>query len=116
MPDNLTKKQRSYCMSKIRSSHTKPELVLKKCLKGFKHNPKKIFGNPDFINWKKKTVIFLDGCFWHKCPECYIEPKSNKKYWLPKLEKNVMRDKETDIAYINAGWKVLRIWEHELKK
>ena len=116
MADNLTKEQRSYCMSRIRSSHTKPELILKKKLKGFVHNPKGIFGNPDFIDWKKKTVIFIDGCFWHKCPIHFKKPKSNKKYWFPKLEKNVIRDKEIDITYTNAGWKVLRIWEHELKK
>lgn len=115
MTDNLTKEQRSYCMSQIKRSHTKPELILKKFLKGFKHNPKGIFGNPDFINWKKKTVVFLDGCFWHMCPIHYKEPKTNKKYWIPKLLKNVIRDKEADIAYKNAGWKVLRIWSHELK-
>jgi len=116
MADNLTKEQRSYCMSRIRSSHTKPELILKKCLKGFEHNPKGVFRNPDFINWKKKTVTFIDGCFWHMCPIHYKEPKTNRKYWLPKLRKNVVRDKETDIAYKNADWKVIRLWSHELKE
>jgi len=115
MSDTLTKEQRSYCMSKIKSSHTKPELILKKYLKEFNHNPKRIFGNPDFINFKEKVVIFIDGCFWHKCPIHYKEPKSNKRYWIPKLEKNVIRDKENAIAYKNAGWGVIRIWEHELK-
>lgn len=115
MVDNLTKEQRSYCMSKIRRSHTKPELIIKQKLKGFEHNPKGVFGNPDFIKWKKKTVVFIDGCFWHKCPEHFIEPKSNKEYWLPKLNKNVLRDEEINLTYINSGWEVLRIWACELK-
>jgi len=115
MADNLTKSQRSYCMSKIRRSHTKPELKLKEKLKGFEHCPKGLFGSPDFINWRKKIVVFIDGCFWHKCPLHFKEPKSNRKYWLPKLMRNVIRDREVDMAYKNAGWRVLRIWEHELK-
>ena len=114
MADNLTKEQRSYCMSRIRSSHTKPELKLKKKLKGFKHCPKGLFGNPDFINWEKRIVVFIDGCFWHMCHKHYIEPKSNKKYWLPKLERNVIRDKEIKVAYELADWKVVRIWSHKL--
>jgi DNA mismatch endonuclease (patch repair protein) len=115
MSDNLTKEQRSFCMSKIRSRDTKPELYIKNKLRGFIYHPKNIFGNPDFINWKDKEVIFIDGCFWHKCPKHFIEPKSNRKYWIPKLEKNVLRDKEINLAYKNSTWKVLRIWEHELK-
>jgi len=115
MADSLTKKQRSYCMSMIRSSHTKPELILKKCLKGFEHNPRGLFGNPDFINWKKRMTIFLDGCFWHMCSIHYKEPKTNMQYWILKLEKNVIRDKEIEIAYKFAGWKVIRVWEHEVK-
>jgi DNA mismatch endonuclease (patch repair protein) len=114
MADNLSKKQRSFCMSRIRSRNTKPELALKKHLKGFIYQPK-AFGNPDFINYPKKKVIFIDGCFWHKCPMHFIEPKSNRKYWLPKIEKNIFRDKEITLAYKNSGWNVKRIWEHSLK-
>jgi len=100
-------------MSKIRSRDTKPELKYKAKNLHLEYQPK-VFGNPDFIDWKKKIVVFIDGCFWHKCPEHYKEPKSNRKYWLPKLEKNVVRDKEISIAYKNAGWKVVRIWEHSV--
>ena len=116
MPDNLTKNQRSYCMSKIKSEHTFPEIILKKELKlhKFIYHAKNTFGNPDFINKKSEIVIFIDGCFWHKCPIHYKEPKSNKKYWLPKLERNTVRDNEIDIVYKKAGWKVVRIWEHKL--
>lgn len=113
--DNLTKKQRSYNMTQIKRSHTKPELKSKKMFREFKYNPKGFLGNPDFINIKKKTVVFIDGCFWHKCPVHYKQPKSNKRYWLPKLERNAVRDKEINIAYKNSNWKVVRIWEHELR-
>ncbi len=114
MADNLTKRQRSYCMSRIKSRNTKPELILKKKIRGFVYQPK-AFGNPDFINYKNKVVIFIDGCFWHKCPIHFVNPKSNKKYWLPKIERNILRDKEVDFAYKNSGWKVERIWEHKIK-
>ena len=118
MPDSLTKEQRSYCMSRITSRETIPELILKKEMKsqGFTYQPKNALGNPDFIHKGKRIVVFIDGCFWHKCHVHFIEPKSNKSYWLPKLERNCIRDAEVNIAYKNAGWKVLRLWEHELKK
>ena len=101
-------------MSRIRSSGTKAELILKRKLKEFVYQPK-IFGRPDFVNYSKKIVVFIDGCFWHKCPEHYIQPKSNKSYWLPKLERNAVRALEINKAYRTAGWKVVRIWEHDLK-
>ena len=113
MTDNLTKKQRSYCMSKIRCRNTSPELILKEKFKSLEYQPKE-FGNPDFIDYKNKTVIFIDGCFWHKCPLHWNKPKSNKKYWLLKLDRNAVRDNEVNLAYKTAGWKVKRIWEHEL--
>ena len=79
MTDNLTKEQRSFCMSRIRSKNTKPELKHKAMNLHLEYQPK-IYGNPDFIDWKKKIVIFIDGCFWHKCPLHYKSPKTNKKY------------------------------------
>lgn len=115
MVDNLTKAQRSFCMSKIRSKRTKAELKHKASNKWLEFQPKGLYGNPDFIDWRKKVVVFVDGCFWHKCPEHFVEPKSNKKYWLPKLDRNAVRDKEVSMAYENSGWKVVRIWEHQLK-
>ena len=115
MVDNLSKQQRSYCMSKIRGKNTLPEKRYKRKNSNLIFQPS-IFGKPDFINYKEKIVIFIDGCFWHKCSKHYKEPKSNKKYWLPKLEKNVIRDAEVNLAYKNSYWKVLRIWEHKLKR
>ena len=115
MSDNLTKEQRSFCMSRIRSKNTKPELNHKAENLNLDYQPKGLFGNPDFVDWRKKIAVFIDGCFWHKCLIHYKNPKSNRRYWLPKLEKNVIRDKEINIAYKNLGWKVVRIWEHKLK-
>ena len=102
-------------MSRIRSSGTKVELKYKDRFSGQEYQPEGLFGKPDFVDWKNKTVIFIDGCFWHKCPIHWNEPKSNKKYWIPKLERNAVRDKEVKLAYQNSGWKVVRMWEHELK-
>jgi len=113
MADVFSKEVRSRIMSRIRSSHTSPELVLKAKLKGFEHNPNE-FGKPDFVNYPKKSVIFVDGCFWHGCSEHYREPKQNKKYWEQKIKRNISRGYEVNIAYENAGWKVIRIWEHDL--
>jgi len=115
--DVLTKKQRSYCMSRIRSIGTKAEIMLKKELKkhGFIYQPK-LFGKPDFANIKRRVVVFVDGCFWHKCPKCYQEPKTRKNFWLLKIKRNVRRDKEVNKELRKRGWKVIRIWEHDIKK
>lgn len=113
MADIFSKEKRSEVMSKIHSSNTKPELKHKAKNINFEYQPK-AFGSPDFIDWKNKTVIFIDGCFWHKCPMHYKKPKSNEKYWKQKIRKNILRDKEVGIVYRNAGWKVVRIWEHDL--
>ena len=118
MPDTFSKKTRSRIMSKIGSNKTVAELILKKALSGrhFTYQPKKIYGNPDFASKKKRIAIFVDGCFWHKCPKCYTVPKSNKEYWLPKIKRNVGRDKKINKLLKKDGWKIIRIWEHEIKK
>ena len=117
MTDVHTKEQRSYNMSMIKSSKTKPELKLKKTLKliGFLYQPKNIIGKPDFVNKKEKIAIFIDGCFWHKCSEHYKEPSSNKKFWKEKINKNIERDRKITKKLKKDGWKVIRIWEHNLK-
>jgi DNA mismatch endonuclease (patch repair protein) len=117
MTDVLTKKQRSYCMSQIRSSNTKPELKIKRLMKslGFSYQPNGIIGKPDFADRTKKIAVFIDGCFWHGCPKHFRKPKSNRAYWLPKIKRNKARDLKYSAALRRAGWKVLRVWEHELK-
>ena len=119
MMDVMTKDQRSYCMSKIKGKDTKPEVSLKKHLwslgiRGYRVNTN-TYGKPDVIFKKKKIAIFVDGCFWHKCPKHYVEPKSNKSFWLPKIEKNVKRDKEVTRRLQKEGWTVIRFWEHDVK-
>jgi len=116
MADWLPKETRSKIMSSIRSSKTGPELALKKALhgKGFSYQPK-INGSPDFVHKRDKIAIFVHGCFWHKCPKCFREPTSNKEYWIPKLEKNTRRDRENKKLLREKGYKVVEIWEHEIK-
>ena len=83
---------------------------------GFSYQPKGIKGRPDYANRKDKIVVFIDGCFWHKCRYHYVEPKSNLEYWKGKVERNVERDRAVNKRLKEQGWKVVRIWEHEIKK
>jgi len=104
-------------MSKIKSKNTLLELKFKDLLAGlrFRHQPK-IKGKPDFALNKCKIAIFIDSCFWHKCPKHFRQPSSNKKYWIPKINRNVERAKEVNKDLRKAGWKVLRFWEHKIKE
>lgn len=116
--DNLTKEQRSRTMSKIRSKWTSQEKKIHNYLKALKIKHKthpNMSGNPDLILTNSKTAVFLHGCFWHKCPKHYKEPKTNITYWLPKIEKNVERDKINSKFLKSEGWRIVRIWEHDLK-
>lgn len=70
---------------------------------------------PDFTFRRERLVVFVDGCFWHQCPIHSKMPKENAEFWFKKLTANTVRDKATDIALMKKGWRVLRIWEHELK-
>jgi DNA mismatch endonuclease, patch repair protein len=118
--DNLTKEQRRYCMSKIRSRNTKPEIAFRKILwnlgyKGYRKNAN-LSGKPDLYYPKTDLAVFIDGCFWHKCPKCYIKPKSNHRYWDKKIKNNISRDIEVNRKLYNDGITVIRFWEHEIKK
>ena len=118
MPDNLTREQRSKCMSRIRSKWTLSERKIHNHLKGrkIKHTMHpEIKGSPDILLKDSNTVVFIDGCFWHRCPKCFQDPKSNMEYWAPKIERNVKRDKENRKHLKRMGYKVVRIWEHEVK-
>ena len=119
--DNHTKSQRSYNMSRIRSTNSKPEEVVRKYLfsQGFRYrkNDKRYPGKPDIVLPKYKTVIFVHGCFWHM-HDCgrFVWPTSNVEYWEKKIYRNVDRDKEHTEKLQADGWKVLTVWECELKK
>ncbi|MBI2675766.1 MAG: DNA mismatch endonuclease Vsr [Candidatus Aenigmarchaeota archaeon] len=117
MADIFTKERRSEVMSRIRSKWTKQEKAIHGILKSKKIRHKmhpKIEGSPDLILKDRKVVIFLDSCFFHKCPKCYREPQTNRDYWLPKIQRNVNRDRRNTIILKKGGWKVIRIWEHEI--
>ena len=103
-------------MSKIKSRGTKVELQFKELLRGYKfrYQPK-AFGKPDFASKKLKTVIFIDGCFWHKSPKHFRMPKSNVVFWKNKINGNLKRDSEITKNYECSGWKVVRIWSHDLE-
>lgn len=119
--DNHDKETRSYNMSMIRSKNTKPEERVRKHLfsKGFRYrkNEKKLPGCPDIVLPKYQTVIFVNGCFWHKhdCPR-FVWPSSNQEYWKPKIMGNVERDQKHYEVLRSLGWNVLIVWECELKK
>ena len=122
MPDIMTPQQRHLCMSHIRSKDTKPEQLLRQALwhKGFRYKLhfKYLPGKPDIVLPKYKTAIFVNGCFWHGHKGCkdFVIPKSNTAFWLEKIGKNKNRDEHNITALISAGWKVITIWECELKK
>lgn len=115
------KETRSYNMSRIKGKDTKPEEIVRKYLfsQGFRYrkNDKRLPGKPDIVLPKYKTVIFINGCFWHKHEGCryFVWPKSNTEFWREKIEATVERDKKKTAELVAAGWRVLIIWECELK-
>ena len=116
------KKTRSYNMSRIRSTNTKPEELVRKYLfsKGFRYrkNVSSLPGKPDIVLPKYKTCIFVNGCFWHQHEGCkdFVWPKNNAEFWKEKLTRNATRDKIVEEELRLLGWNVLIIWECELKK
>ena len=120
MPDVLTQEQRKYNMSRIRAKNTGPEIKLRKLLfargiRGYRIHFN-LPGKPDIVFTRKKIAVFIDGCFWHKCPVCYQEPETRKEFWMKKIQSNIDRDKKVDKQLKSDGWTVIRIWEHEIKK
>jgi len=116
------KKTRSYNMSRIKGKNTKPEEIVRKYLfsKGFRYrkNDKKLPGTPDIVLPKYKTVIFVNGCFWHGHKDCryFVVPKTNTDFWLNKINTNIERDKRKQEALKELGCNVIVVWECELKK
>ena len=121
MADRMTEKQRHTCMSRIRSKDTKPELLVRRYLhaRGYRYriNVKCLPGTPDIVLRKYRTVIFINGCFWHGHEECryFIMPKSNTPFWENKIARNRQRDIEKRIQLRRLGWHTIIIWECELK-
>lgn len=122
MPDVMTPEQRSSCMSHIRSKNTKPEILVRKELfsRGFRYriNVSGLPGKPDIVLPKYRTVIFVNGCFWHGHSGCryFVLPKTNPTFWEQKIRSNQQRDKDDKVILESMGWQVLTIWECQLKK
>ncbi|MFB9684653.1 very short patch repair endonuclease [Amycolatopsis plumensis] len=111
---------RSRNMRANRRTDTKPEVTLRKELHRLGYRYRKdlpivlegVRVRPDIVFTKRKVAVFVDGCFWHVCPEHGRHPTSNEWYWTPKLRRNMSRDQLVTEALIDAGWRVVRIWEH----
>lgn len=121
MADIKTKESRSYNMSRIAGKDTKPEELVRKYLfsKGFRYrkNVKKLPGTPDLVLPKYRTVIFVNGCFWHGHEGCkyFVWPKSNAEFWRQKIETNISRDRRKEAQLREMGWNVIVVWECELR-
>ena len=121
MADVLSKEQRRRCMSQIRSKDTKPEVLVRRFLfaSGFRFrlHRKDLPGKPDIVLPKYKTVIFINGCFWHGHQDCKYAtiPETNREFWRAKISGNMERDKATYSELLRQGWKVIEIWQCQLK-
>ena len=119
MADVYSKTKRSEIMSRIRSRGNRDtELAMVKVFKrhgltGWRRN-QPVFGKPDFVFPRLRLAVFVDGCFWHRCPRHATQPKNNRAFWRRKFERNQARDRLVSRTLRRAGWRVLRIWEHEL--
>ena len=121
MVDTFTKEKRSEIMSKVRATNTKPETVVRKWLHRngyrFRLHGKELPGKPDIVLPKHKTVINVHGCFWHRHQGCKhaTTPQSNTDYWEGKFKRNIERDRANKNQLEDAGWKVIVIWECEVR-
>lgn len=120
--DKISKKQRSRIMSKIHGKDTKPEIMLRKLLwnRGYRYrkNYKLLEGTPDIVLIKYRLAIFIDGEFWHGYHWRILKKKigSNRGYWIPKIERNIKKDREVNEVLKSKGWKVLRFWTKKILK
>ena len=121
MADLYGPEVRSWVMSRIRKTDSKPEVALRKALwaagvRGWRLRTK-LPGTPDVVFSRVRLAVFVDGCFWHACPRCAIPtPRSNCSYWKPKIERNKARDVRVRRKLNALGWSVLRLWEHEITR
>jgi len=119
--DRLSTKDRSYQMSLVKSKNTVPELAVRKLVFSMGHRYRihgaGIPGKPDLVFSRKKKVIFVHGCFWHRHDDCKkaTTPASNTEYWLPKFAKTIERDRQSLESLRELGWRILVVWECELK-
>lgn len=118
MTDVFSKQKRSEVMATVKSKNSKIERIVAKTLKDkslrYRLHSKVLPGKPDFYFTKLKTVIFVDSCFWHGCRYHGTKPQTNSEFWENKIARNKARDREVNLIYKKMGWKVIRIWEHQI--
>ncbi|WP_074580334.1 very short patch repair endonuclease [Polaromonas sp. JS666] len=121
MTDNWTPSKRSDVMSRVRSrGNQSTEMRLATIFRtngitGWRRN-QKLLGKPDFVFRTQRVCVFVDGCFWHGCPACYRRPNSNQLFWDTKLQRNTARDRLVTRELRKQGWRIIRIWEHQLSE
>ncbi len=118
--DTVSVETRSKVMAQVRSQRNRStewrlrSALARSGIRGWVLNPTTLAGKPDFAFSAERLAIFVDGCFWHGCPVCKRIPSSNSEYWNRKITRNRARDAAVNLDLTEAGWRVLRIWEHEL--
>ena len=118
--DSVSRDTRSRVMARVRSKRNRStEWRVRACLiragvRGWTLNAGDLIGKPDFVFTMQRLVVFVDGCFWHGCPKCYRRPTSHTDYWDAKTARNRVRDVKVTSGLKREGWRVLRIWEHQL--
>lgn len=116
-----TSKKRSFLMQRIKSDKTTPEILLQKALRKekikFKRNYTRLYGAPDIVLAEKKIAIFIDGEFWHgyQWKKKKKKIKANRLYWIPKIERNILRDRHNNQKLKKDGWKVIRFWQKQIE-
>jgi DNA mismatch endonuclease Vsr len=115
------REQRSRIMRAVPGKNTSTELALRAALRavgirGYRLHSRRVPGSPDLVFGIPRVAVFVDGCFWHGCPKCYRRPKTNLDYWRMKVQRNRDRDAKVDAACKEAGWKVVRVWEHDVNR
>jgi DNA mismatch endonuclease (patch repair protein) len=117
-PERAMTLSRSEQMSRVRGKHTEPERLLRAALWAagmrYRLHARTPVGRPDLVFCGPKVAVFIDGCFWHGCPLHYARPRSREEFWATKLKTNVDRDARQSAALASAGWRVVRLWEHEV--
>ena len=118
--DTVSPEVRSRVMARVRSQRNRSTewrlraSLVRAGVRGWKLSPNGILGKPDFAFRKQRLLLFVDGCYWHGCSKCYRRPSSHEEYWDRKVARNRERDRRTTAQLKQDGWRVLRIWEHQL--
>jgi DNA mismatch endonuclease (patch repair protein) len=118
--DNVSREVRSWTMAQVRSQRNRSTEwrlragLVRAGIRGWGLNPPDLPGRPDFVFRKEWMLVFVDGCYWHGCPKCYRRPSSNTDYWDAKVARNQSRDRKTTARLRREGWRVVRVWEHQL--